>query len=193
MRSRPTNKNLGTAAATRAAEETFLSNQVSERNYSGVAGWSLIPLRLVLGYGFMVHGWAKWSRGPAGFARLLEQIGVPFPNVSAWVVTLLELFGGFAILAGALIAVVSIPLIVSLLVAMVTVHLKYGFSSINTIGLTPSGPVFGPPGFEVDLLYIAGLLVLTVNGPGKFSVDWLLAQTRRKRFANGLNLNPPMS
>lgn len=160
-------------------EDTFLSSQMSERKQNGLVDWVLVPLRLVLGYGFMVHGWAKWSRGPAGFARLLEQIGVPFPDVSAWVVTLLELFGGFAILAGALIAVVSIPLIVSLLVAMFTVHLKYGFSSINTIGLTPSGPVFGPPGFEVDLLYIAGLLVLLVNGPGKFSVDCALARRRR--------------
>ena len=153
-------------------------NQMNERKQNALLGWTLIPLRLVLGYGFMVHGWAKWSRGPAGFARLLEQIGVPFPNVSAWFVTLLELFGGFAILAGVLIAVVSIPLIVSLLVAMFTVHLKYGFSSINTIGLTPSGPVFGPPGFEVDLLYIAGLLVLLMNGAGKFSIDFALAQRR---------------
>src|ERR1051325_6797452 len=88
VHSRPTNKNLGTAAATRAAEETFLSNQVSERNYSGVAGWSLIPLRLVLGYGFMVHGWAKWSRGTAGVGRLLEQTCVPCSNVCAWVGTL---------------------------------------------------------------------------------------------------------
>lgn len=160
-------------------EDSFPSSQMSKRKQNGLVDWVLVPLRLVLGYGFMVHGWAKWSRGPAGFARLLEQIGVPFPDVSAWVVTLLELFGGFAILAGALIAVVSIPLIVSLLVAMFTVHLKYGFSSINTIGLTPSGPVFGPPGFEVDLLYIAGLLVLLVNGPGKFSVDCALARRRR--------------
>jgi putative oxidoreductase len=162
-----------------AWEDTFLSSQMSERKQNGLVDWVLVPLRLVLGYGFMVHGWAKWSRGPAGFARLLEQIGVPFPEVSAWVVTLLELFGGFAILAGAFIAVVSIPLIVSLVVAIFTVHLKYGFSSINTIGLTPSGPVFGPPGFEVDLLYIAGLLVLLVNGPGKFSVNWTRAQRRR--------------
>lgn len=161
------------------AAEKLPSTEVSERKQNHAIDWVLIPLRLVLGCGFIVHGWAKWSRGPAGFARLLEQIGVPFPDVSAWVVTLLELFGGFAILAGALIVVVSIPLIVSLLVAMFTVHLKYGFSSINTIGLTPSGPVFGPPGFEVDLLYIAGLLVLLVNGPGKFSVDYALAQRRR--------------
>jgi uncharacterized membrane protein YphA (DoxX/SURF4 family) len=44
---------------------------------SDVAGsrWGLVLLRLVIGCGFMVHGWAKFSRGPAGFARLLAQIG----------------------------------------------------------------------------------------------------------------------
>ena len=165
---------------------------MSEQKQNGLVDWVFVTLRLVLGYGFVVHGWAKWSRGPAGFARLLEQIGIPFPHVSAWVVTLLELCGGFAILAGAFIAVVSIPLIISLVVAMFTVHLKYGFSSINTIGLTQSGPVFGPPGFEVNLLYIAGLLVLLVNGGGKFSVDWAIAQRRRgvPHTVSGVNRPP---
>src|SRR6266704_2792755 len=98
--------------------------------------WAPIPLRVIIGYGFVSHGWAKWSRGPEGFGKLLQQIGVPLPEFTAWVVTFLELFGGLAILAGALVAVVSIPLVMSMLVAMFTVHLRYGFSSINTIGLT---------------------------------------------------------
>jgi uncharacterized membrane protein YphA (DoxX/SURF4 family) len=55
---------------------------------------------------------------------------------------------------------VSVPLIVMMLVAMFTVHLRYGFSAINTVGLTAEGPQFGPPGYEVNLLYIAGLLAL---------------------------------
>src|SRR5215475_7679904 len=86
--------------------------------------WAPLPLRLVVGYGFMAHGWAKLSRGPAGFARLLEQIGVPLPDATAWVSTFLELLGGLAILAGAFVVVVSIPLIVMMLVAMFTVHLR---------------------------------------------------------------------
>jgi uncharacterized membrane protein YphA (DoxX/SURF4 family) len=39
--------------------------------------WAVLPLRLVVGYGFLAHGPVKWSRGPAGFAKLLHQIGVP--------------------------------------------------------------------------------------------------------------------
>lgn len=126
----------------------------------------------------MAHGWAKWSRGPEGFGKLLQQIGLPLPEFTAWMVTLLELFGGLAILAGAFVAIVSVPLLMSLLVAMFTVHLRYGFSAINTIGLTKDGPVFGPPGYEVSLLYIAGLLALVLGGSGPLSVDRWLARRR---------------
>src|SRR5262249_6778710 len=135
--------------------------------------WAPLPPRLVIGYGFMFHGWAKLSRGPEGFGKLLHQIGVPLPEVTAWGSTLLELLGGLAILVGAFVVVVSVPLIVMMLVAMFTVHLRYGFSAINTIGLTADGPQFGPPGYEVNLLYLAGLLALILGGAGPFSIDRL--------------------
>jgi putative oxidoreductase len=133
--------------------------------------WGLVPLRLVVGFGFLAHGWAKWSRGPAAFAKLLAQIGVPLPQVTAWVVTLTEILGGIALMLGALVAIVSLPLIVSMLVAMFTVQLRFGFSSVNTIGLTPEGPVFGPPGYEINLLYIGALVALATAGPSPWSVD----------------------
>ena len=141
--------------------------------------WAPVPVRLVIGYGFMVHGWAKLSRGPAGFAKLLLWIGVPFPSATAWVSTLLELLGGLALFLGAFVEVVSVPLIVVMLVAMVSVHLRYGFSAINTVGLTDAGPQFGPPGYEVNLLYIAGMLDLILAGAGPLSIDGLLGRKRR--------------
>jgi putative oxidoreductase len=154
-----------------------LSNQTPWRQ------WAALPLRLIIGYGFVAHGWAKLSRGPEGFARLLEQIGTPLPEVTAWVSTFTEILGGLAILAGAFVAVVSIPLIVMMLVAMFTVHLRYGFSAINTIGLTANGPLFGPPGIEVNLLYIAGLMALILEGAGPFSIDRLLARRKQEPAA----------
>jgi putative oxidoreductase len=138
----------------------------------------------MIGYGFMAHGWAKLSRGPAAFARLLEQIGAPLPEATAWASSLIEFLGGLAILAGAFVVAVSIPLIVMMFVAMFTVHLRYGFSAINTIGLTADGPQFGPPGYEVNLLYIAGLLALILGGAGLFSIDWLLARRKREPAAS---------
>ena len=77
---------------------------------------------------------------------------------------------------GAFVEIVSVPLIVMILVAMFSVHLKYGFSSVNTIGLTEDGPKFGPPGYEVNLLYIAGLFSLILSGAGALSFDGLLSR-----------------
>jgi putative oxidoreductase len=126
----------------------------------------------------MAHGAAKWMRGPENFGKLLHQIGMPLPTATAWMVTLVEVFGGLAILAGAFVAIASIPLIVTMLVAMFTVQLPYGFSSVKTIGLTASGPVFGPPGYEINLLYVAALLTLALAGASAFSVDGWLADRR---------------
>lgn len=133
--------------------------------------WAAVLLRLVVGCGFVAHGMAKLGRGPAGFGRLLAHIGAPSPVVTAWVVTLLELFGGVALVAGAFVVVAAVPLAATMLVAMFTVHWRYGFSSVNTVGLSPDGPVFGPPGYEVNLLYVGALAAIAVSGAGPFSVD----------------------
>jgi putative oxidoreductase len=155
---------------------------VTDRSWAaGAQRWALLPLRLIVGYGFMAHGIAKWSRGPEHFAQLLHQIGVPLPVVTAWLVTLVEVFGGLAILLGVFVGLASIPLIASMLVAMFTVQLPYGFSSVNTIGLTDAGPRFGPPGYEINLLYIASLIALALLGAGPLSVGTWVTRTRRVR------------
>src|ERR1700744_1628810 len=141
---------------------------------------STVPLllRLIIGFGNMAHGWAKLSRGPAGFEKLLIYTGVPFPHITSWLVPFIELFGGLAILLGAFVTLISIPLIITQLVAMFTVQIKYGFSLGNTIGLTPNGPLFGPPGFEINLLYIAGLISLILTGAGIYSIDSILGRKK---------------
>jgi putative oxidoreductase len=67
---------------------------------------------------------------------------------------------------------------VLLLTAMFTVHWPFGFSSIKLMAVTAAGPQFGPPGFEVDLLYLACLAALVLGGPGPLAIDGLL----RKRW-----------
>ena len=161
------------------------------RNNAFSGHWVPLPLRLIIGFGFMAHGWAKLSRGPSGFAKLLAQIGAPLPEATAWASTFVELLGGLAIFVGAFVEVVSIPLIVMMLVAMFTVHLKYGFSSVNTIGLTADGPRFGPPGYEVNLLYIAGLVSLILGGAGALSVDRPSRAKRRCRCVPTSTSRPP--
>jgi putative oxidoreductase len=143
-----------------------------------MARWSPIPLRLIVGYGFMQHGFAKLSRGPDMFAAVLQGMGVPSPHLMAWLTILTELLGGLAVLLGAFVAVVSLPMTAVLLVAMFKVHLPYGFSSIKLLAVTATGAKFGPVGYEVILLYIACLAALVIGGSGPFAIDGLV----RKRF-----------
>ena len=151
--------------------------------FLGVAGKDFrltapLFLRLAVGFGFVAHGWAKLVRGPEHFAELLKVLHVPFPHLMAWLSVGTELLGGLALLAGLLVSLVSIPLIGTMLVAQFTIHIHYGYSSVKTIGLTAQGPIFGPPGYELNTIYIAGLLVLIILGAGRYSLDALIFKKR---------------
>jgi putative oxidoreductase len=131
----------------------------------------MLPVRLIAGYGFLEHGLAKWSKGPAAFASILHVIGVPAPHLMAWLTTATEILGGLAILVGAFVTLVSIPAIVLLVVAVFSAHLPYGFSSIKLMGIVNGRAQFGPPGYECDLLYVACLVTLALGAPTPWSVD----------------------
>jgi putative oxidoreductase len=154
--------------------------QSLEQARNSIARWAPIPLRLMVGYGFMQHGFAKYSKGPEPFAALLHAIGVPAPHLMAWLTILIELFGGLAVLLGVLVPLASLPMAAILLVAMFTVHLPYGFNSIKIMSVTSGRAQFGPPGYEVDLLYIVCLATLVFGGSGPMAIDgylrkkWLL-------------------
>jgi putative oxidoreductase len=141
-----------------------------------VARWAPIPLRLIVGYGFMEHGYAKLSKGPEAFAAILHAMAVPYPHFMAWATILTELFGGLAVILGAFVAIVSAPMAAVLLVALFKVHLPYGFSSIKLIAVTAAGAQFGPPGYEVNLLYLACLAALVMGGSGPFSIEGLIGK-----------------
>ena len=144
-----------------------------------LAPYATVPLRLIVGGGFLVHGLAKWHRGPEAFAAILHALGVPAPLLMAWVTIATELLSGVAILIGAFVSLVSIPSIILLTVAVFTVHLPYGFSSITLLGVSNGMAQFGPPGYECNLLYIAALVALALIGPTPWSVDSLRARARR--------------
>jgi putative oxidoreductase len=136
--------------------------------------WYAIPLRLIVGYGFMEHGYAKLARGPESFATILHALGMPVPGLLAWATILVELFGGLAVLVGAFIPLASIPMAIVLSVAILTVHLPNGFSSIKLMSVDAAGAHFGQPGYETDLLYLAGLVALVLGGSGPLTLDRFL-------------------
>ena len=141
--------------------------------------WYAIPIRLIVGYGFMEHGYAKLARGPDDFAGILHALGMPAPALLAWTTILVELLGGLAVLVGAFIPLASVPMAVVLLVAIVTVHLPNGFSSIKLQSVTAAGAHFGQPGYETDLLYLLSLAALVLGGSGPYSLDRLLIRDSR--------------
>ena len=153
----------------------FLSSRLASLAPS-VAVWAPIPLRLIVGYGFMEHGYAKLSRGPEAFATILHTMGVPAPHFMAWLTILTEVGGGLAVLLGALVPLVSVPMATVLFVAMLTVHLPYGFSSIKLLSVTSGRAQFGPPGYELDLLYLACLAALVLGGSGPMAIDHYLGK-----------------
>ena len=157
--------------------EQGFSNLFGFLDRTSLARWAPIPLRLIVGYGFMQHGFAKLSRGPEAFSAILHAVDVPAPHFMAWLTILTEVFGGLAVLLGALVPLVSLPMAALLFVAIFTVHLPYGFSSIKLVSVTSGHAQFGPPGYECDLLYLACLAALVLGGSGPLSIDGYL---RRK-------------
>lgn len=136
--------------------------------------YGLLPLRFIVGYGFLNHGLAKLHKGPDAFVHILALTGVPSPHFMAYLTISTELVTGSAILVGAFVSLMSIPMVILLLVAIFTVHLPYGFASIKLMNVVNGRAQFGPPGYECDLLYIACIVALAISGPSPFSIDRLL-------------------
>ena len=160
-----------------AASAMSASGRVSLRG----SHWAAIPLRLIVGYGFMAHGYAKVARGPEHFVGIVHAIGIPAADVMAWATIVVELIGGLAVLLGAFVPWVSMPMAVILLVATFTVHRPNGFSSIKLQAVTAAGPQFGQPGYEADLLYLACLAALVVGGAGPLTVHGMHAKLKARR------------
>ena len=125
----------------------------------------------IVGGGFMVHGFLKLGRGVGVFAAALAGLDIPAPDFMAWCTVIIEVVAGAAVFFGAFVAIMSVPMVIVLLVAIVKVHWQFGFSSIKFLSVTPDGMQFGKPGVECDLLYLAAIVVLIISAPDPLSLD----------------------
>ena len=121
---------------------------------------SLLFLRLILAYGFYEPAKMKWSDIDS-VAEWFGSMGIPLPTLNAYMAASTEALGVLLLALGFATRLISLPLIVVMIVAIVTVHLGNGFSA-------------GDNGFEIPLYYMLMLLVLVAHGAGKFSVDHFL-------------------
>lgn len=130
--------------------------------------WSILILRLILGFSFVVHGWSKFSGGIENIAGWFDSIGLP--GVLAYAVALLEVVGGLALMAGLFTRVLSFLFIIVMMVAVVKVQLARGFLG----------------GYELELTFLAVSLALLISGGGLYSLDHALFSSKK-----GPNFFPP--
>jgi putative oxidoreductase len=121
---------------------------------------SLLLARLAVAYGFYEPAMMKWADIGA-IAEWFGSMGIPFPTLNAYMAASTELLGVILLTLGLFTRLISIPLIVVMVVAIVTVHLPHGFSA-------------GDNGFEIPLYYMLFLALFASLGAGKLSLDYLL-------------------
>lgn len=136
-----------------------------------VADIAPLVLRVGVGLVFALHGWQKFSSGPVNFgATTLEPLGVPAPEIVAWLMTVAEGVGGVLLIVGLLTRLATLPLIAIMVGAIVLVKTNVGF-------LTPAGA--GIPGAELDTVLLAGAVTLLFLGPGRISLDAAIGYEHR--------------
>lgn len=123
--------------------------------------------RLVLAYGFFGPATMK-LKNIDGIVEWFTSMGMPLPKLNAFLATGTETAGFVLLFLGLATRIISIPLIIVMIVAIMTVHLGNGFEAGNN-------------GFEIPLYYIFMLFSLLITGPGKISLDALITKFYNKK------------
>ena len=130
--------------------------------------WSaaLLLIRLSAGIVFAQSGWGKLHHldDIIGFFR---ELGIPAPELQAPFVSGLELVGGLALIFGVAARLFAVPLIGTMVVAMVTAKASEVEAATDVLGF-------------IEWHYLVFFAVIALCGPGKLSVDHFIA---KKMFA----------
>ena len=122
----------------------------------------LLLLRCAVGAIMMYHGAQKLfglfgGGGIAGTSAFFGTLGVPFPEIAAWLAGAGELGGGLLLLVGLFTPLAAAVIAIDMIAAIALVHAAKGFS--------------GPDGFEFPMLIAASAMALVFTGPGRYSLD----------------------
>lgn len=131
----------------------------------------LLAVRLYWGWAFHLAGCQKFEdiEKVAGF---FASMGIPFPEINAYLVATLECVGGWCLIFGFASRLVSIPMAITMAVALITAH-SVGASEILS----------DPPKFLIELpvSYLVASLTVFVFGPGWISIDFLVESLIMKK------------
>ncbi len=129
-----------------------------DRFESMCGAWGAAVGRVLLGALFVVAGYQKLAGGVAGFAGFCASLGVPAPELMAWVVIAVELIGGAMLILGWKTKLAAQVLIVFTIIATFLAHQAWSDPSQMTM-------------FLKNLAIIGGLFYATAYGGGKCSAD----------------------
>lgn len=124
----------------------------------------LLSIRLLLVYGFYEPAMQKWYN-IKGVSTWFDSIGIPFANLSSYLVAFFETAGVLLLLFGLFTRIITVPLVIIMIIAIFAVHLPNGFSVQDN-------------GFEIPLYYLLFLMILLSHGAGKFSLDNLFMKKK---------------
>jgi putative oxidoreductase len=133
--------------------------------YEKLAQYGPLPLRILAGISFIIHGLPKLSN-IAGTEHFFSSM-IGLPAAMALPIGLLEVIGGIALLVGILTRLASIMFIMEMIGSTITAKLSKGF-----VG-----------GYELDLLLMAISISLLLTGPGRISIEWNVL--KREIFPKG--------
>jgi hypothetical protein len=113
------------------------------------ASWYAIPLRLIVGFGFIQHGYAKLARGPEDFIGVLHAMGLAGSFLLGWLTIIVELVGGLMILVGALIPLATLPMMIVLSWRSSRCTCQTDLVQSNFNRLTPLGLISASPDMKL--------------------------------------------
>ncbi len=133
--------------------------------------WSPLALRLPLGVIFVAHGAQKLfgafgGYGLEGTGQFMESIGLAPGVLMAGAAGSAEFFGGLLLIAGLLVRPSALVLAVTMIVAILSVHVSNGLFMANN-------------GYEFGLALLAGTVSLLISGAGRVSLDEIISERLR--------------
>lgn len=149
----------------------MLSSLTSKYTWFTAAGENLQSLfllcvRVFWGYQFMISGISK-LQNISPLIEFFQELGILWPQLTAYVVAGIEAGGGALLLLGLASRLVALPLIG----VMIGAYLTADFESVQTVIEDPINFIRRPP-----FTFLLASLMVFIFGPGKVSLDYLLAK-----------------
>ncbi|MFD2681876.1 DoxX family protein [Bacillus seohaeanensis] len=117
-----------------------------------------VILRVVVGLTFFIHGLSKFQGGISNTVGFFDSLGLP--GFTAYVVALVELVGGIALILGLGTRIVTLLFALIMLGAIFTAKLSAGFLGNGQMA-----------GYELDLVLLAASIYFVFADGSQLSLD----------------------